>query len=166
MTGAVKDEGVLNDASRKIIEKKANKFILVDPDNGKTELTYRERSEKLFKYIHEPQVYKVMVVLHEMHGHFSDQITIKRCICCPAASVGPIRLNAGCLPTAPFHSSFRERWVGLKKLHHMVAYSRMPSQYQAAYASAVQNWQDISRHFLLAPSKNTGWELLLKSWSA
>ena len=79
-TGAVSGDGPLMEAEPKVTEKKAQKFVLIEADAGKAGLAYRERSGKLSKCIHEPQVYRIMIVLHELHGHFSDQITMKRCI--------------------------------------------------------------------------------------
>ena len=117
VTGAVSGDGPLMEAERKVTERKAQKFVLIEADTGKPpELAYRERSGKLSKCVHEPQVYRVMVVLHELHGHFSDQITMKRCIgkffwptrhkdififcrSCPMCQmIGPLRPTKGLLP--------------------------------------------------------------------
>lgn len=123
VTGAVSGEGILMDASQKIIEKKANNYVLVEADDGSAELAYRERSGKLSKCVHETEVYRIMFVLHELHGHFSDQITMRRCVgkyywptrhkdifmfcrSCPMCQmIGPLRPTKGLLPVVSIQVS-------------------------------------------------------------
>ncbi len=44
------------------------------------ELAYVERSGQWSRCIHESEVPEALKLLHNIHGHFSDQITIMRCI--------------------------------------------------------------------------------------
>lgn len=115
-TGVSKTESILAETEHKITKRKAKRFILIEHDDDTCELAYRESSGKLSRCIHQGQVFGTMEILHNLHGHFSDQITLKRCVgkfywptrykdiyafcrSCPNCQmIGPLRPTKGLLP--------------------------------------------------------------------
>lgn len=115
----------LTKAATKITEKKAGSYVLIEqgPDDTPRSMTdtgpilaYRERNGKLSRCIHESQVPDVLQLVHDMHGHFANDITFRRTIgrffwptrhkdvqeycrtCLPCQMLGPIRPTQGLLP--------------------------------------------------------------------
>ena len=66
----------LGQSERRIIQTRAKRFVLIEGDTP--ELAYRERSGKLSKCLHPGEVQRALEILHNVHGHFSTEITIQR----------------------------------------------------------------------------------------
>ena len=112
----VKAEGMLSDVENTIIRKKAKKFQLIDNHPEPNEVAYIERSGKWSRCLHEDQVPQALRLVHNVHGHFSDGITLHRCIgkffwptrnkdvvyfcrTCPQCQIlGPLKPSQGLLP--------------------------------------------------------------------
>ena len=108
--------GVLAEVENTIIRKRAEKFRLIDNYPEKNELAYVERNGQWARCLHESEVPQALKILHNVHGHFSDQITNKRCVgkyfwpsrnkdvkyfcrTCPQCQMlGPLRPSQGLLP--------------------------------------------------------------------
>jgi len=50
------------------------------PHGATKDLAYRERNDRLARCLHEKEVAATLVLLHNVHGHFSDGITLQRSI--------------------------------------------------------------------------------------
>ena len=114
ITGDCRTEGFLSESSTRIAKRKSDKYILVDGEPK--ELAYRERNGKLARCLHEPEVPKVLILLHNVHGHFAEGITLRRAIgrffwptrhkditefcktCANCQMTGPLRPSQGLLP--------------------------------------------------------------------
>ena len=109
-------QGVLAEVENTIVKRKAKRFIMIDNYPERNKLAYVERSGQWARCIYESEVTQALNLLHNVHGHFSDQITIKRCIgkffwpsrhrdikyfcrTCPQCQMlGPLRPSQGLLP--------------------------------------------------------------------
>ena len=118
------DQGLMKKAFKKIISKRAKNFLLIDNEgiqsaDGKrmpNELAFIERSGKLSRCLHETEVVDALRVVHNLHGHWSNDITFQRCIgkfywpsrakdvnyycrTCPQCQMlGPLKPSQGLLP--------------------------------------------------------------------
>lgn len=116
LLGVCNDESTLADSIVKIIKQKSKSFVLVENDDKPSGLAFRERSGQLARCLHAGDVHRKMGLLHNLHGHFAEQITMKRCIgkfywptrykdifafcrSCPMCQmIGPLRPTKGLLP--------------------------------------------------------------------
>ena len=65
-------------SSIRIAKRKSNKYILVDKESK--ELAYREKNGKLARCLHESEIFKMLILLHDVHDHFVEDITLRRVI--------------------------------------------------------------------------------------
>ena len=109
-------KGVLAEVEETIVKGKAKRFVMIDNHPERNELAYVERSGQWARCLHESEVPQALRLLHNIHGHFSDQITTRRCIgkffwpsrnkdikyfcrTCPQCQMlGPLRPSQGLLP--------------------------------------------------------------------
>lgn len=114
--GVSNSQGALSEVASKITKKQAERYVLVENSGTNGQLAFRERSGKLAKCLHEHETADIMGKLHNLHGHFADQITIRRyigkfywptrhrdifeyCRSCPMCQMtGPLRPTKGLLP--------------------------------------------------------------------
>ena len=68
----------LFESSKKIIKRRSNRFTLIEEELN--ELVYRENNEKLFRCLHEREVSNVLILMHNVHDHFSERIILQRTI--------------------------------------------------------------------------------------
>ena len=73
-----KTKEFLFEAFTKVTKKKNNKFVLIDEKSKK--LTYKKRNEKLSRCLHEFEISKTLILLHNVHDHFVEEITLRRII--------------------------------------------------------------------------------------
>ena len=117
-------EGLLEEIITKIVRKKSVRFVLIDNQDLEAEsgnqspnsLAYIEKNGKYSRCLHEPEVSGALEILHNIHGHWSDEITMQRsigkffwptrsrdikefCRTCPQCQMlGPLRPSQGLLP--------------------------------------------------------------------
>ena len=109
-------KGILAEVEKTIMAKKATRFVMIDDFPERNELAYIERSGQWARCLHKSELPDALRLLHNIHGHFSDQITTKRCVgkfywptrhkdikyfcrTCPQCQMlGPLRPSQGLLP--------------------------------------------------------------------
>ena len=62
----------------RIAKRKNNKYILID--EKLKELIYRKRNEKLARCLYEFKILKMLIFLHNVYDHFTEDITLRRII--------------------------------------------------------------------------------------
>ena len=68
----------LFEAFTKVTKKKSDKYVLID---GKSKaLAFKERNEKLTRCLHEFEIFKTLILLHNVHDHFVEEITLRKII--------------------------------------------------------------------------------------
>lgn len=113
--GRFMDGSFLEHYQDKVTRLQAKYFIMVEDEKG-CRLAYKERSGKLSRCIHPGEIQRAMVILHNVHGHFSSDITLQRSIgrfwwptrrkdivafcrsCFQCQSLGPLKPTQGLLP--------------------------------------------------------------------
>ena len=73
-----KTKEFLLEAFTKVTKKKSDKFVLIDEKSK--ELTYKKRNEKLSRCLHESEISKTLIFLHNVHDYFVEEITLRRTI--------------------------------------------------------------------------------------
>ncbi len=68
----------LQKSERKFILSKSKKYVLVQKVNKHAQLTFWERSEALSRCLHEKETKSALRLLHEVHEHFSFDITFQK----------------------------------------------------------------------------------------
>lgn len=68
----------LQKSERKFILSKAKKYVLVQRVNKHAQLMFRERLEALSRCLHKKEIRSALKLLHEVHEHFSFDITFQR----------------------------------------------------------------------------------------
>ena len=78
VTGKIEDPGPLEESELKLVAANAKRIILIDDGGTEKRLGYRERSGKIAKCIHPGEVRRALELIHNVHGHFSADITMQR----------------------------------------------------------------------------------------
>ena len=80
IAGAYMTEGVLAQAASRIIKRRAARFRLVEVTEDEGVLAYVEKGGKISRCLLSAEVPFALHGLHNLHGHFSYDITLQRCI--------------------------------------------------------------------------------------
>lgn len=64
----------------KVTKARAARYRMVEAFEGiPPRLLFRERNDKYSSCVHTSEVARILYLTHDMHGHFLEAITIKRC---------------------------------------------------------------------------------------